>query len=160
MTWSDYNDPRGMHLLDSQTHELTFIENPYSVFQRVVYDDVDKTHAYINELCQSVLAVDSPYRDAYVKVVVRRKTQPYWFDLFLDALYKVNTNDVMLVDDIIVNADGDEVPIENLAAIDTMALMQDYVDSLSISCSKDELNRYLRSLYLEAIAANASGRLA
>lgn len=160
MTWQDYRDERGFSLLDTQTHTLTFVENPYSIFQRIVYDDVDKTHSYISELCQSVIAPESPYRDAYVKVVVRNKTQPYWFDLFLDALYKINSADVMIVDDIIVNADGDEVPIENLAAIDTMALMTEYVDSLSISCSKDELNRYLRSLYLEAIAANASGRLA
>src|SRR5579885_2504875 len=39
MTWQDYRDPRGFHLFDTETHELTFIENPFSIFNRIIYDD-------------------------------------------------------------------------------------------------------------------------
>jgi hypothetical protein len=160
MTWADYRDPRGFHLLDMDTHELTFIENPYSIFNRIVYDDVDQKHSYINDLCQSIIAADSPYREAFVKVVVKRKEQPYWFDLMMDALYKVNALDVQVVDDIMVNDDGDETKtFDESALLDTVALMREYVESLSISCDKVELNKYLQGIYLEAIAANQSARL-
>ena len=39
LTWQDFNDPRGFHLFDLQTRELEFIGNPYTMFERVEYDD-------------------------------------------------------------------------------------------------------------------------
>jgi DNA repair exonuclease SbcCD nuclease subunit len=150
MIWSDYRDPRGFHLFDTKTHELTFIENPYSLFMRIVYDDQDQRHDYIKELVQSIQQPDSNYHDAYVKVVVRSKVQPYWFDLMMDALYKV-TQDVVVVDDIIVN-DAEEGVDALTTDVDTLTLMREYVETLSISCDKDELFAYLRKNYEEAIA--------
>lgn len=47
MVWSDYSDPRGFHLFDTETHALTFVPNPYTMFARFVYDDLDK-HEYVD----------------------------------------------------------------------------------------------------------------
>lgn len=159
MIWSDYHDPRGFHLFDTETHKLTFIENPYSLFVRIVYDDAEQPHSYVKNLVQGILAADSPHHDAYVKVVVHSKTQPYWFDLMMDALYKVNAQDVVVVDDIIVNDDNDEEE-KQTPDVDTLTLMQEYVDSLSITCDREELMTYLQSKYHEAIAIHQSARLA
>jgi hypothetical protein len=156
MTWSDFRDPRGFHLFDTQTHELTFIENPYSLFSRIVYNDEGQKHAYINDLCQRVIAVDSPYREAYVKVVVQKKTQPFWFDLLMDSLFKVQALDVQVVDDLTID---DGVSFDDgsvTASLDTVALMRDFVDSLNINCEKEALKTRLQFLYFEALAANAS----
>ena len=38
-TWSDYDDRKGFHILDTETRDLTFIENPYKMFAKVWYDD-------------------------------------------------------------------------------------------------------------------------
>jgi DNA repair exonuclease SbcCD nuclease subunit len=157
MTWGDYDDPRGFHLFDTQTHELTFIDNPHSLFRRLVYDDEGKTFDYIETLLQSIVASDSPYRESYTKVVVRQKTQPYWFELLMAALYKANVLNVHVVDDIVVNDDD----IESRAATpdeDTPALMRKYVESLSINCDKATLDAYLQSLYHEALTANQAVR--
>lgn len=160
MIWSDYRDPRGFHLLDLDTQELEFIPNPYSIFYRLVYDDGGKPFEYIETLVQDINAPDSPYREAYIKVVVRQKTQPYWFELLMDALYKVNALDVVIVDDIIVNDDDTETRTDDdLSTVDTLSVMTDFVDTLSISCDKNELTNYLRDLYHEALAANQSARL-
>jgi hypothetical protein len=160
MTWQDYRDPRGFHLFDTWTHALTFIENPYSIFVRLLYDDNGRKFDYVEELVTSIIAPNSPYRDAYVKVVVRTKTQPYWFDLIMDAFYKANVLDVVVVDDIVVNDDDTETrTVDAVQSIDTLALMKEYVDTLSISCDKNELNTYLRGLYTEALDADQSARL-
>ena len=46
-TWSDYNDPRGFHIFETETRELEFIENPYTLFKKIWYNDdkniLDKT---------------------------------------------------------------------------------------------------------------------
>ena len=38
LTWQDYNDTRGFHLFDLDTHDLDFIPNPNVMFHRIVYD--------------------------------------------------------------------------------------------------------------------------
>jgi hypothetical protein len=160
MIWSDYQDARGFHILDLETRQLEFIENPYSIFYRLVYDDAGRTFNYIEKMVEEIAAPDSPYHEAYIKVVVRQKTQPYWFDLMMDALYRVNALDVVIVDDIVVNDDGTETRTEDdLTTVDTLAVMTDFVDNLTINCDKNQLTLYLRDLYNEALAANQSARL-
>lgn len=157
MVWSDYRDPRGFHILDTETHDLTFIENPYSMFMRTVYDDVDQPPQYIEKLVQEVMATGSPYHDAYVKIVVKSKAQPYWFDLLMDALAKVNAQDVMVVDDIAVSVDAGTDTLS--ADIDTLSLIRDYVDNLSLTCDKMELQQYLQDVYRDAMSVSQSARV-
>ena len=158
MTWSDFRDPRGFHLFDTDTRALTFIENPYTAFARLVYDDVDQPEAYVPDLVASIVAPLSPYHDAYVKVVVKNKTRPYDFDLILDALSKVNTQDVLIVDDIVNTLTADDTAMAS-ADVDTLALITDYVDGLTVSCDKAELQAYLRTTYHDAMTTTASARL-
>lgn len=158
MTWSDYDDPRGFHVFDPKTRALTFIDNPYSLFTRLVYDDKEQTHDYIAELCQRIGAAESPFRDAYVKVVVKAKLQPHWFDLMIDALYKVTPN-IMILDDILLSESDNDVVYDEAALVDTVTLINEYVESLTLNCPKDALNRYLRDLYAEAVAAQTDGEL-
>lgn len=155
MIWSDYRDPRGFHILDTETKDLTFIENPYSIFHRLVYDDLNKGFDYIEGLVAAINVPESPYHDAYIKVIVRHKQQPYWFELLMEALYKVNALDVVIMDDIIVNDDDTETRTaeEDLTSVDTLAVMTEFVDNLSITCDKQELTGYLRGLYHEALVA-------
>lgn len=159
MTWNDYADPRGFHLLDTDTFELTFIENPYSMFARLVYDDDGQPVDYINDLCANVIAIDSAYHEAYVKVVVKNKTRPEWFDRLMDALEAAGALDVLVVDDIVVNDDETETTV-SLEDVDTLDVIREYVDSLSTSCDKPKLDAYLQGLYHEAITAGQTSKFA
>ena len=158
MTWSDFRDPRGFHLFDTETHALTFIENPYTTFARLVYDDLDQTADYAAGLVASIVAPGSAYHEAYIKIVVKNKTRPYDFDLVLDALSKVNPQDVLIVDDIVNVLPDSEIDAPS-NDIDTLTLMNDYVEGLSVSCDKAELQTYLRTLYHDAMMNSNSARL-
>lgn len=157
MVWSDYHDPRGFHLFDTDTQELTHIANPYAMFMRIVYDDADQSAQYIEQVVGTIMTEPSPYRDAYVKIVVKSKTQPYWFELVMDALSKVNAQDVMVVDDIAVSADTE--PDTLSADIDTLSLIHVYVANLSLTCDKIELQQYLCNVYRDALSVTQSGRV-
>ncbi len=157
MIWSDYADARGFHIYDTDDMSLTFIENPYSLFARLVYDDKDQPRSYTGDLVKEISDPDSPYHEAYVKVVVRSKENPFWFDLVIDALYKANAQEVVVVDDIVVNETDEEV--DETVDIDTLELVREYINTLTISCDKAELDKYMRGLYHKAMDAAQSSRM-
>ena len=41
-TWSDYDDPKGFHIFDTETKKLEFVKNPYNMFEKIWYNDADK----------------------------------------------------------------------------------------------------------------------
>ena len=44
ITWSDYNDPKGFHVFDTETRELHRILNPYKMFSKIYYDDSNENY--------------------------------------------------------------------------------------------------------------------
>ena len=91
MTWSDYNDPKGFHIFDTETRELEFVKNPYAMFNKVVYDDANTDFEYWNNYDFSSL------KDTYVKVVVLNKQNPFLFDHVIDKIYKMSVSDLSIV---------------------------------------------------------------
>jgi len=93
-TWSDYGDDRGFHILDLDTSELTFVKNPYIMFNKIFYDDKDQ------KSLDSLVKKDwSIYTNTLCKVIVQSKTNPYWFELFCEKLENVNPIDFQIVED-------------------------------------------------------------
>jgi hypothetical protein len=144
ITWSDYKDPRGFHIFDTDTRELEFILNPLEMFHKIYYDDDKMT-------LESIQNEDySKYKDCYIKVVVVKKNNPFWFDTLIDNLYKVDAGDISVVEnfdeDFLI---GDENLIDE--AEDTMTILSKYVNSLNID-NKKELDTLMKSLYTESLA--------
>lgn len=144
MSWSDYNDPRGFHIFDTDTRELEFIRNPFMMFNKIHYDDIDKKF-------DDILNVDfNGYHNTFVKVIVRNKTNPYWFDLFIDKLEKAGVVDLQVVEDHLnLNLEDDADIIDE--AEDTLTILRKVVDGIETNVSKKELDSFLTSLYTEAL---------
>jgi DNA repair exonuclease SbcCD nuclease subunit len=145
ITWSDYNDIRGFHIFDTETRELEFIRNPNSMFHKIWYDDSSKK-------LDDILNQDfSKLTSSYVKVIVQNKTNPYWFDLFINKLYEVSPLDVSIVDD---HHNIDSVDADDLAneAEDTLTILSKYIDNLETNVNKKDLDKLMKSLYNESLA--------
>ena len=144
LTWSCYNDQRGFHIFDSDKRDLTFIQNPYRMFHKVWYDDLDKTMEQVMQGIDYEL-----YHDTYVKVIVQNKTNPYWFDMMLDNLYKANPANVSIVDD---NKHMDAQSEEEIfnEAEDTLTSLYKFVDGMNTEVDKKKLNQLFANLYNEA----------
>jgi hypothetical protein len=144
LTWQDFNDPRGFHILDLADRSLAFYPNPNVMFHRILYDDsrglIEGLHSGYEYL-----------KDRYVKVVVINKTNPYLFDRFMDAIYSVEPADVKIVEDFSDTAEGLDDEIINQAE-DTLTILNKYVDGLSeTSLDTNRLKNILRELYVESV---------
>ena len=144
MTWSDYNDTKGFHIFDTDTRQLEFIENPFHMFNKVMYDDKIHDFEY-----WKTYDFDS-LKDTYVKVVVLNKQNPYLFDTVIDTLYKKGIADISIVEDFsdIVFSDDQELIDQ---AEDTMTILSKYIDTLTINVENEKLKTLMRELYVEAL---------
>jgi DNA repair exonuclease SbcCD nuclease subunit len=144
-TWSDYDDPRGFHILDTETLELTFVENPYKMFKKVWYNDADPSFLS-QEIDYSI------YKNTLLKVIVKNKNNLYWFDKFIENLESENPLDIQVVEDHLnLDLENDENIINE--AESTLDIFKKYIDNYDLkNVNKDKLSKKIIELYNEALA--------
>jgi predicted phosphodiesterase len=144
MNWSDYQGRRGFHIFDTETREMEFIQNPFQMFHKILYDDSDMTIEDVSNLDISNLT------NTFIKVIVKRKENPYIFDLFLDRLTSSSATDIKVVEDHMNFDSIDESELVDEAQ-DTMTILKQYVSSMKFNGNKDKIEDVLQELYNEAI---------
>lgn len=149
MTWSDYNDPKGFHIFDTEMREMKFVKNTFSIFHKIMYDDTNHDFEYWK-------AYDfSKYKETYVKLVVLNKQNPFLFEHVLDNLYKIGVSDLSIVEDFSDNVIGDDQDIIDQAE-DTLTILSKYIDNLELDVEGDKLKIVMRELYVEALNTEVS----
>lgn len=143
LTWSDYDDPRGFHIFDTDTRELTFIENPFRMFHKVFYDDTSA----IDYLEMDV----RPFHEKFIKVVVVNKTNFLTFDKFLDRLYNIHPAELKIVENM-VDYDEEANTTEVIDVEDIGTMMENYVDTIETNLDKARFKSFLKTLHVEAKA--------
>jgi len=142
MTWNDWADIRGFHTFNTTTREIKFIENPKQIFKKIFYNDEGKTFPQVAQQYDCLNLTN-----LYVKIIVEKKDNPYWYDQFLEAVYAANPADVSIFDQSLQSYDEEE---EVDGAKDTLTILHEHVNCLDIQ-HKDKLNELLTSLYQEAL---------
>jgi len=64
----------------------------------------------------------------------------------------------MVVDDIVADPNADAAETVS-TDVDTLTIMRDYVDGLTVTCDKRDLQTYLQQLYHEAVTTTQSSRM-
>jgi predicted phosphodiesterase len=143
-TWSDYNDPRGFHIFDTETRELTFIENPYKMFHKFWYNDGD-----INFVDSKIDY--SQFSGKIIKIIIQEKNNPYWFDKFIENIEKNNPIDIQIVEDHLnLNLEEDEEIVDE--AESTIDIFKKYIrNTESKGINKEKLENKIVELYNEAL---------
>jgi DNA repair exonuclease SbcCD nuclease subunit len=144
-TWSDYSDPRGFHIFDTETRVLTFVENPYRMFRKVWYNDTDA--AFLN------MDVDySQYKNSMLKVIVTNKSNPIWFDKFIENIEGENPIEMQIVEDHLNLALEEDSDIVNEAE-STLDIFKKYIEGVeSKTVNKEKLEKKIVELYTEALS--------
>ena len=139
MTWSDFDDYKGFHYLDTDTGTLEFIVNPHKLHHKIFYDD-------------SKTIVDphsDMIKDHYIKLIVRSKSDPYLFEKFTSALTDMQPANLIIVEEREISIDPLE--LENIQVEDTPTILKRFVEAIEDKhIPKVKLVNLLSQLYLEA----------
>ena len=112
------------------------------MFHRIYYDDRSRT---LDELIGK--SKFDKFAGTYVKIVVSHKTNPFFFDKFLEQVYLAQPADVSIAENFNNNLDSDE---KVDLAEDTLTILSKYVDGMDLDIDKGRLKDNLRNLYIEA----------
>ena len=140
--WNDYNCQKGFHILDTETRELERIVNPYTIHEKIYYNDEENDYKDFDY---------SKYEDKFIKLIVEKKKDYYLFDKFIDGFYKkTKVHDIKIIEDY---SDLDASTVADDIAErseDTPTLLDNYVNELETDLDKEKLKTLMRSLYVEA----------
>ena len=141
MTWSDYNCPKGFHIFDTNTRDLTRVSNPVKIFKKIIYDD-KKTNYNEFDI--------TPYDECFIKLFVSQRTDADMFNDFMDRLYnKINVHSVDVIEDMSdVNVSVREDILEQ--GEDTLTFLGNYIDQIDVKIDKQKLKAFAKELYMEA----------
>jgi DNA repair exonuclease SbcCD nuclease subunit len=143
MTWSDYQGRRGFRILDTETRELEWILNPFQIYHKIDYDDSDMT-------IEEIAALDTDnIKDAYIKVIVKERSNPYIYDLFINKLTDAGAADVKAIEDSLnLESEGVEDILDETK--DTKEILHSYIDSLDTKVDRKDIKMLIDDLYSEA----------
>ena len=140
--WSDYNCPKGFHIFDTQTRELTRIPNPLIMFKKFVYNDKGEDYSK-KDL--------SEYENTFVKLFVSNRTDTDMFDKLLDRFHnEINAYEINVIED--NNSDMSASVREDILeqGEDTLTFLGNYIDQIDTTLNKAKLKTFAKELYVEA----------
>jgi hypothetical protein len=140
--WSDAHDDKFFHVLDTDTRELTPVNNPHRLFEKILYDDTKTNYADMD-----ISFVDNKF----VKIVVINKSDLFTFDRFVDRIQDRAIHELKIAENFNEFL-GENVDDESISVEDTSTLLDSYVDAVETELDKDKLKNKLRNLLTEAQA--------
>jgi len=138
--WSDCNDKKYFHVLDTDTRELTAIENPITLFEKILYDDTSSKQALTNV---------SHLDNKFVKVIVVNKSKPAEFEKLIDRINSKKIYGLQIAENFQDFA-GAQVEDENISVESTDKLLYTYIDAVDTDLDKDRIKNKVHELMVEA----------
>lgn len=138
--WSDADDPKYFHVLDTETRELTAVRNPHTLFKRIYYDDSKTDYSDYD-----VSGCDKKF----VKVIVINKSDLFTFDKFVDRIQDRPIHELKIAESFNEFL-GENVDDEGIQLEETESLLDSYVELTDTDLDKDRLKASMRELLTEA----------
>ena len=93
-SWDAVDEVKGFHVFDTETQEMGFVENPYNLYERIVYDDNTKASAF-------------DFKDKYVRVVVESSDDKEKFEQFIQDVWSQTPYDIKVIENKLANMELD-----------------------------------------------------
>ena len=141
MTWSDYNCPKGFHIFDTETRELSRVENPNLIFKKIVYNDKETNYDELDI---------KQYDKCFIKIYISNKTDTDMYERLMDRFYnQINIHAIDVIEDPTdIGASVREDILEQ--GEDTLTFLGNYIDQVDSKLDKQKLKAFAKELYMEA----------
>jgi len=141
----DLGCERGFHILDTETTKLEFIQNPYKIYHKIIYDD--KKYNNIEDMIPDNINI---YKDCYVKILIKNKNNPVLYDSFINKIEAENPFHVDPIEVKIEESLNEEFELDEHK--DIVDIFKDYIVSSNIENDyKDEVLNKILSLYKNSL---------
>ena len=141
MTWSDYHCPKGFHIFDTQTRELSRVPNPMLMFKKITYNDKENNYDNLDI---------TEYDKHFVKLYISNTTDNDMYERLMDKFYnKINVHAIDVIEDTTdIGASVSENILEQ--GEDTLTFLGNYIDQVDTDLDKQKLKTFAKELYSEA----------
>jgi len=142
ITWSDYKCPKGFHIFDTKTRELTRIPNPLRIHKKLIYND--KVEDYNKKNLKD-------FENTFVKLFISNKTDSDMFDKFVEKFHnEINVYELNIIEDL--SSDITSSVKDNILeqGEDTLTFLGNYIDQIETTLDKNKLKKFAKELYAEA----------
>ena len=141
MTWSDYGCPKGFHIFDTETRDLTRVTNPDTIFKKLIYNDKENNYDTIDL---------SEYDKSFVKLYISNRTDVEMYERLMDKFYNsINVHSIDVIEEPTdIGASVREDILEQ--GEDTLTFLGNYIDQVDSELDKQKLKQFAKELYMEA----------
>ena len=136
MFWNDCDHTRGFHIFDTETLEHTPIDNPYKLFYKIYYEDTPYQTFDARE-----------YENKIVKVIVKKKTDKFAFEKFIDNLYSVGVAELKVVENFQL-VESEDFDVEE--SEDTLSILDRYILESETELDKSVIQKMIKEIYQES----------
>lgn len=141
-TWNDAHDPKGFHVVDTETREVERVRNNYTLFEKILYDD--------EKIDYNDMSVDH-LDEKFVKIVVVNKKDQFVFDRFVDRVQNRDIYELKIAENF-SEFIGENVEDEEINFDDTSEIVDTYIDAVETDLDKNRIKNQMRDLMTEAYA--------
>jgi DNA repair exonuclease SbcCD nuclease subunit len=142
--WSDAHDPKYFHVFDTDTRELTPVQNTVTLFEKIYYDD-------------TIEKADFKYRvgklpdidNKFIKLIVVNKSDPKLFEFYTNRINSRKIHELKIAENF-EEFVGSSVQDEKVSVESTEDLLYTYIDAVDTPLDKDRIKGMVRELMVEA----------
>jgi DNA repair exonuclease SbcCD nuclease subunit len=137
--WNDAHDPKYFHIYDTETREMTPVQNKVTLFHKIYYDE--DTINYFEDL--------SYLNGKFVKLIVSNRSDMQKFERYVDKIQSQKIHELKIAEDF-KEFRGENVSDSDITIDDTETLVYNYIQEVETDLDKERIKAVVSELMIEA----------
>jgi DNA repair exonuclease SbcCD nuclease subunit len=137
--WNDAHDPKYFHIYDTETREMTPVQNKVTLFHKIYYNE--NTINYFEDM--------SYLNGKFVKLIVSNRSDMQKFERYVDKIQSQKIHELKIAEDF-KEFRGENVSDSDITIDDTETLVYNYIQEVETDLDKERIKAVVSELMIEA----------